>query len=65
VRLIQLFICSMPHKYWGMSSLTYIIEHIDFINLGAGSQIFADPPLGWPNQGGGAVAHPSTSPRTP
>jgi hypothetical protein len=22
----------MPHKYWGMSSLTYIIEHIDFIS---------------------------------
>jgi len=22
----------MPHKYWGISSLTYIIEHIDFIS---------------------------------
>ena len=21
----------MPHKYWGMSSLTYIIEHIDYV----------------------------------
>ena len=20
----------MPHKYWGISSLTYIIEHIDY-----------------------------------
>ena len=25
------FICSMPHKYWGISSLTYIIEHIDYV----------------------------------
>jgi hypothetical protein len=86
------FIVSMPHKYWGISSLTYIIEHIDYVlyepNLLASllastgrssvrphktcdvgsldmhrTQIFADPPQGWSNQGGGAVAHPSTSRR--
>jgi len=31
-------------------------------NIWAATLIFADPPLGWSNRGGGAWAHPSTSP---
>jgi hypothetical protein len=34
-------------------------------NIWGQTSISQTPPQGWSNRGGGAVAHPSTSPRTP
>ena len=59
------FIVSMPHKHWGMSPISDIIEHIDFINLGGQIADFRRPPLGWRNQGAGAWATPPPPPVPP
>ena len=40
-----------PHKYWGMSLISDIIEHIDFSNLGGQIADFWSPPRGGATEG--------------